>query len=225
MRDVVQNHLLQLMALIAMEPPTGGSDPDPVRDKKLDLFRSITAADPAALRARPVRRLPRRRGRRTRLADRDLRRAEAVRRELALGRRSLLHPRRQVPGGEGDRAAGDLQQPARDRDRRQRDPEVRRDRDPDRPRGRRLLPARGQAARRGLTAPDRPGPAVRAGAGRPAGALRAAARRRPGRRPRTLRARGHGRGDLAHRAAADRRPARRSSPTSRAAGAPRRRRT
>ena len=48
MRDVVQNHLLQLVALIAMEPPTGGSDPDPVRDKKLDLFRSIPAADPSA---------------------------------------------------------------------------------------------------------------------------------------------------------------------------------
>ena len=47
LRDVVQNHLLQLLALIAMEPPAGGSDPDPVRDKKLDLFRSIPEADPA----------------------------------------------------------------------------------------------------------------------------------------------------------------------------------
>ena len=46
MRDVVQNHLLQLLALIAMEPPSGGSDPDPIRDKKLDLFRAITEADP-----------------------------------------------------------------------------------------------------------------------------------------------------------------------------------
>ena len=46
MRDVVQNHLLQLLALIAMEPPSGGSDPDPVRDKKIDLFRAIPAADP-----------------------------------------------------------------------------------------------------------------------------------------------------------------------------------
>ncbi|MGZ5309992.1 MAG: glucose-6-phosphate dehydrogenase [Solirubrobacterales bacterium] len=46
MRDVVQNHLLQLLALIAMEPPSGGSDPDPVRDKKMDLFRAIPAADP-----------------------------------------------------------------------------------------------------------------------------------------------------------------------------------
>jgi glucose-6-phosphate 1-dehydrogenase len=46
MRDVVQNHLLQLLALIAMEPPTGGSDPDPVRDKKMDLFRALPPADP-----------------------------------------------------------------------------------------------------------------------------------------------------------------------------------
>ena len=46
LRDVVQNHLLQLLALIAMEPPSGGSDPDPVRDKKLDLFKAIPPADP-----------------------------------------------------------------------------------------------------------------------------------------------------------------------------------
>ena len=46
LRDVVQNHLLQLLALVAMEPPTGGADPDPVRDKKLDLFRAIPDADP-----------------------------------------------------------------------------------------------------------------------------------------------------------------------------------
>jgi glucose-6-phosphate 1-dehydrogenase len=49
LRDVVQNHLLQLLALIAMEPPSGGSDPDPVRDKKLDLFKAIQPADPARM--------------------------------------------------------------------------------------------------------------------------------------------------------------------------------
>jgi len=47
LRDVVQNHALQLLALIAMEPPTGGADPDPIRDKKLDLFKAIPAADPS----------------------------------------------------------------------------------------------------------------------------------------------------------------------------------
>ena len=48
LRDVVQNHLLQLLALVAMEPPSGAlTDADPVRDKKLDLFKAIPPADPA----------------------------------------------------------------------------------------------------------------------------------------------------------------------------------
>lgn len=45
LRDVVQNHLLQVLALVAMEPPAGGS-PDSIRDKKLELFKAISAADP-----------------------------------------------------------------------------------------------------------------------------------------------------------------------------------
>ncbi len=48
LRDVVQNHLLQVLALVAMEPPSAGpADPDPVRDRKIDLFRAMPAADPA----------------------------------------------------------------------------------------------------------------------------------------------------------------------------------
>jgi glucose-6-phosphate 1-dehydrogenase len=48
LRDVVQNHLLQVLALIAMEPPSGGggADPDPVGDRKLDLFEAMSDADP-----------------------------------------------------------------------------------------------------------------------------------------------------------------------------------
>ncbi|MGZ5331928.1 MAG: glucose-6-phosphate dehydrogenase, partial [Solirubrobacterales bacterium] len=46
LRDVVQNHLLQLLALTGMEAPSGGAEPDPIRDRKLDFFRSIHAADP-----------------------------------------------------------------------------------------------------------------------------------------------------------------------------------
>jgi glucose-6-phosphate 1-dehydrogenase len=46
LRDVVQNHLLQLLALTGMEPPAGGNDPDPIRDRKLDFFRSVPSADP-----------------------------------------------------------------------------------------------------------------------------------------------------------------------------------
>jgi glucose-6-phosphate 1-dehydrogenase len=45
LRDVVQNHLLQVMALVAMElPATFGADD--VRDEKLKLLRSIRALSP-----------------------------------------------------------------------------------------------------------------------------------------------------------------------------------
>jgi glucose-6-phosphate 1-dehydrogenase len=48
LRDVVQNHLLQVLALVAMEPPSGGpADPDPIRDRKADLFRAVPDADPS----------------------------------------------------------------------------------------------------------------------------------------------------------------------------------
>ncbi len=46
LRDVVQNHLLQTLALVGMEPPSAGADPDPIRDAKLDLFRAIPGIDP-----------------------------------------------------------------------------------------------------------------------------------------------------------------------------------
>jgi glucose-6-phosphate 1-dehydrogenase len=45
LRDVVQNHVLQVMALVAMEPPAGNQD-DPIRDKKLDLLKAVRPADP-----------------------------------------------------------------------------------------------------------------------------------------------------------------------------------
>jgi glucose-6-phosphate 1-dehydrogenase len=46
LRDVVQNHLLQVLALVAMEPPSAGADPDPIRDAKLDLFKAISDVNP-----------------------------------------------------------------------------------------------------------------------------------------------------------------------------------
>jgi glucose-6-phosphate 1-dehydrogenase len=45
MRDVIQNHALQVLGLIAMEPPTGNS-PDSIRDKKLEVFKAVRTADP-----------------------------------------------------------------------------------------------------------------------------------------------------------------------------------
>jgi glucose-6-phosphate 1-dehydrogenase len=45
-RDVVVNHLMQLLAAAAMEPPAGG-DPDTLKDYKLSVFRAMPPADPA----------------------------------------------------------------------------------------------------------------------------------------------------------------------------------
>ena len=91
-RDMFQNHLLQLLALTAMEPPASMTA-DAVRDEKVKVLR----VHPAGSRRRPdpdergarrstgrgrsngkaVARLPRRAGRRARLADADLRRRSA----------------------------------------------------------------------------------------------------------------------------------------------------
>jgi glucose-6-phosphate 1-dehydrogenase len=45
LRDVVQNHMLQLVGLIAAEPPSTG-DADGLRDKRVEVFQAIPAVDP-----------------------------------------------------------------------------------------------------------------------------------------------------------------------------------
>ncbi len=73
LRDVVVNHLMQVVAACAMEPPSRG-DPQTIKDSQVSLFRAINAADPAdyvrgqyegylrgrraSHRARPPRRTP-----------------------------------------------------------------------------------------------------------------------------------------------------------------------
>jgi glucose-6-phosphate 1-dehydrogenase len=47
-RDVVQNHLLQVVALLAMEPPTSGFA-DAIRDEKVKVLKAIKPADPTRL--------------------------------------------------------------------------------------------------------------------------------------------------------------------------------
>ena len=75
LRDLVQNHMLQLLALLAMEPPTA-FDADRLRDEKLKVLEAIVPPDVSEValdgRPRPVRtgcgrrragaRLPRRGG-------------------------------------------------------------------------------------------------------------------------------------------------------------------
>jgi glucose-6-phosphate 1-dehydrogenase len=45
LRDVVQNHLLQVLSLVAMEPPAG-STADDLRDKTGELLKAVVTADP-----------------------------------------------------------------------------------------------------------------------------------------------------------------------------------
>jgi glucose-6-phosphate 1-dehydrogenase len=44
-RDVVQNHLLQVLALVALEPPSAAGA-ESIRDRRVDVFRAMPAADP-----------------------------------------------------------------------------------------------------------------------------------------------------------------------------------
>jgi len=48
LRDMLQNHLLQLLCIVAMEPPTSIS-PDAVRDAKLQVLRSLKRFTPTTL--------------------------------------------------------------------------------------------------------------------------------------------------------------------------------
>ena len=73
LRDVVVNHLMQVVAAAAMEPPSRG-DPHTLKESQVALFRAVAEADPAhyvrgqydgyrtstaSRRARPPRRTPR----------------------------------------------------------------------------------------------------------------------------------------------------------------------
>jgi glucose-6-phosphate 1-dehydrogenase len=54
LRDMVQNHLLQLLCIVAMEPPIS-IDSDAVRDAKLQVLRALRPFSEADVRSRTVR--------------------------------------------------------------------------------------------------------------------------------------------------------------------------
>jgi len=54
LRDMLQNHLLQLLCIVAMEPPSS-SNPDDVRDAKLQVLRSLKRFTPTTLAQNIVR--------------------------------------------------------------------------------------------------------------------------------------------------------------------------
>lgn len=48
LRDMIQNHLLQVLCLVAMEPPVR-MEADEIRNKKVDVLRAIRPIEPAAV--------------------------------------------------------------------------------------------------------------------------------------------------------------------------------
>jgi len=54
LRDMLQNHLLQLLCIVAMEPPISAT-PDAVRDEKLKVLRSLKRFTPTTLAQNVIR--------------------------------------------------------------------------------------------------------------------------------------------------------------------------
>ncbi len=54
LRDMVQNHMMQLVCLMAMEPPSS-LDQDAIRDEKLKVLRALKPIGPAEVKANTVR--------------------------------------------------------------------------------------------------------------------------------------------------------------------------
>ena len=106
MRDMVQNHMMQLLCLIAMEPPYH-FDPDAVRDEKLKVIRALEPVPPDDIvrgqygagegEQGYVAHMPKTR----RSQDRKLHRAEGAHLELALEGHAVLPAHRQAAAGAG----------------------------------------------------------------------------------------------------------------------------
>ena len=148
LRDVVQNHLLQVLALVAMEPPSAAADPTPSATED-DVFRAMPRRRPGPLRARPVRRLSRRRGGRRGLETETF---VALRLEVDNWRWAgvpFFIRAGKAHAGRGDRGRVVFKRAAAARDRRRGRCPTRRARPPDRARaGSRAVPA-GEEGRRG----------------------------------------------------------------------------
>ena len=108
LRDVVVNHLMQVFAAVAMEAPSHG-DPETIKDMQTALFRATVDADPGRYVRGQYDGYRDIDGRRRRLRHRDVLRAAAGGRELALVGGAVLHPHRQAAAGDPDGGAARLQ--------------------------------------------------------------------------------------------------------------------
>ena len=204
LRDVVVNHLMQVVGMTAMEPPAGG-DTKTLQDAKVALYKAISPADPAHyVRGQYDGYLDDRR-RRSGLDHRDVHRAAAGHRELALVGCAVLHSRRQAAPGDADGSQARLQAATAARVRRVRPSRSRTSSSSSSIRRRASASSStpiGQTPRAG--GPDPVRRRVRAGGRRGRDTVRGAASRGYGRRDDAVHAPGRRRADLADHAAAAR---------------------
>ena len=116
LRDIVQNHVMQVLSLTLMEPP-GSIDAQGIRDEKVKALRSVVVPKLAdvpnvAVRAQydsgwiegnAVPGYRQEEGVEPHQPDRDLCGPQALGRQLALGRGAHLHPDGQAPAQTADR--------------------------------------------------------------------------------------------------------------------------
>jgi glucose-6-phosphate 1-dehydrogenase len=97
LRDIIQNHMMELLGFVTMEPPSG-FEAESVRREKVKVWQAIPNIPiKNAVRGRTKgHRLSRGRACQSGVRHRDLRRSQAGDRKLALGRCALLSPRRQA---------------------------------------------------------------------------------------------------------------------------------
>ena len=104
-RDVIQNHIFQILSNLAMEPPVR-TDSESIRDEKVKVLKAIAADRREVHRSRSISRLPERERRCRGLPDGNLRRAEAGSEFLAMAGRSVLHPGGKTDAGHLHRDSG-----------------------------------------------------------------------------------------------------------------------
>ncbi len=98
-RDVIQNHLFQVLSNLAMEPPAR-TDSESIRDEKVKVLKSIRALGPDDVVRGQFRGYREEKGVARGFPSGDVCGGAPHDRQLALARRPFLHPRRQIAPGD-----------------------------------------------------------------------------------------------------------------------------
>ncbi len=102
LRDVIQNHLFQIVALLAMEPPAGRHFAE-VQTEKATVFKAMRALKPQDMVRGQYAGYRQEAGRSEELRRRDVLRGSAFYRLMALGWRAVVSPLGQVSARNGKR--------------------------------------------------------------------------------------------------------------------------